>query len=181
VDEPVQGNEHEQRSRRIRVTTTAIVLASLFVVFLAVTVLMVVLHHSAPTGKATTATVTSSDSARLVAATNVADEATSTTRSELHQLKGIPTPDTVARLINPYVTALQRYAIVLSGTDVPAHARSSAAEALAQVGDDVQDLSPINGLRAVRLGTYLETFGRNAAQFQKALGTLEHDLRSPAT
>jgi hypothetical protein len=53
--------------------------------------------------------------------------------------------------------------------------------ALAQVGDDVQSMSTINGLPALRLGSYLEQFGKDTAQFQHALATLEHDLGAPTT
>jgi hypothetical protein len=163
--------------------TAGIVLASLFAIFLAVTVVMVLLHHSTNTtpASAPTATVTSSDSTRLVAATKVADRATNTTLLELHALKGIPTPVAVAAVVNPYLSALQRYAIVLSGADAPATARTAAAVALAQVGDDVQSMSTINGLPALRLGSYLEQFGKDTAQFQHALATLEHDLGAPTT
>lgn len=174
---------HGRRSRRAGAVTAGIVLASLFAIFLAVTVVMVLLHHSTNTtpASAPTATVTSSDSTRLVAATKVADRATSTTLLELHALKGIPTPVAVAAVVNPYLSALQRYAIVLSGADVPATARTAAAVALAQVGDDVQSMSTINGLPALRLGSYLEQFGKDTAQFQHALATLEHDLGAPTT
>jgi len=173
--------------------------ACLVAVFVAVTVVMVLLHHSAnststgaapppavtssgsTTGAAPPAAVASSGSTRLVAATQVADEATSTTILGLHALKGIPTIVTVAALINPYVSSLQQYANALPGTDVPATAQTAAANALALVGEDVQFLSTINGLQPVRLGSYLEQFGHNAAQFQKALATLEHDLGAPTT
>ena len=174
---------HGRRSRRAGAMTAGLVLASLFVIFLAVTVRVVLLHHSTNTtpASAPTAVVTSSDSTRLVAATKVADRATSSTLSELHALKGIPTPVAVAAVVNPYLSALQRYALVLSGADAPATARTAAAVALAQVGDDVQSMSAINGLPALRLGSYLEQFGKDTAQFQHALATLEHDLGAPTT
>jgi hypothetical protein len=174
---------HGRQSRRTRATTTAIVLASLVAVFVAVTIVMVLLHHStnATTGATHTAPVTSSHSTHVVAATKTADGVTSTTRSELHALKGIPTLVTVAALINPYVTSLQQYAAVLSGAHVSAKARTAAAQALALARQDVQFLSSINGLPSIRLGSYLEQFGKDAAQFQKALGTLEHDLGASTT
>ena len=174
---------HERQSRRTHATTTAIVLASLVAVFVAVTIVMVLLHHSAnaTTGATPRTAVTPSASAHLVAATKTADGVTSATRAELLALKSIPTPVTVAALINPYVSSLQQYATVLSGADVSATARTAAADALALAGQDVQFLSTINGLQPIRLGTYLEQFGKDAAQFQKALGTLEHDLSASTT
>jgi hypothetical protein len=174
---------HGVPRRRNRATTAVIVLASLVTFFLAVTAVMILLHHSAnaTAGTAPTGTVASSDSTQLLAATRVADGATATTGSELHSLKGIPTTVAVAAVVNPYVATLGQYEDTLSGPGVPAAARTAVADARALVGQDVQFLSTINGLEPIRLGSYLEQFGKNAAQFQLALGTLEHDLGASTT
>ena len=176
---------HGRRRRRTRATTAVIVVSSLVTFFVAVTGVMVLLHHSATAnataGTAPTKAVTSSGATQLVAATRVADGATTKTGSELHALKGIPTTVTVAAVINPYVTSLQQYAAALSGPGVPAAARIAADDARALVDQDVQFLSTINGLQPIHLGSYLEQFGKNATQFQRSLGTLEHDLDASPT
>jgi hypothetical protein len=177
------GHEHGQRRSRFNATTAVIMLASLFAVLVATTIVLVLLRNSpsTPTRTAPSATVAPSDPTRLVAATRVADQDANTALLALHAMKGIPTPDKVAALVNPYVAALQSYAIVLSGADVPATARSSVSNALAQVGQDVQFLSTINGLRSVKLGSYLEQFSEDDALFQNALGKLEQHLGASTT
>jgi hypothetical protein len=178
------GHRHGERKVRFNATTAVIVLASLLVVVVAMTVVVLLLRNSPSTAPraAPTTTVNSTDStARLVTATQAADRAASTALLALHAMKGIPTPVTVAAVVNPYVTYLQNYAVVLSGADVPESAHSSASNALAQVGQDVQFLSTINGLRAVKLGAYLEQFSEDDALFRDALGKLEHRLGVPKT
>ena len=60
-------------------------------------------------------------------------------------------------MINPYISSLQRYETVLTGTDVPAAARTSCRQLSASlVARDMQFLSTINGLPPLRLGSYLE-------------------------
>jgi hypothetical protein len=177
---PVHSVEetHRRHSRRSRAFMTTAVLASLFVVFVVVMVVMVLLHHSAspPAGKASTTTVIAPETARLQTATTVMDTNASTARSALHSLDGIPTTVMVAAVINPYVSTLQHYQTVLSGTKVPAAAQGAAAKVRALLSRDVQSLATIDGLPPLRLGSYLEKFGPGVTQLQKDLGTLEHAL-----
>lgn len=157
----------------------AAVLASLFVVFLAVTVVMVLLHHStpAPARTAAKAAVVTPDTGRLQAATKTLNSRTNTTDLALHSLAGIPTPSMVAAVINPYVSSLRHYQSVLSGTEVPSAARGAAAQVRASLSGDVRSLATINGLPPISLGTYLRAFGPDAGQLQKALGTLKRALQ----
>jgi hypothetical protein len=178
-----QGLGHGQRKIRFNATTAVVVLTSLLVVVVAVTIVVVLLRNSPSTApRATpTTTVPTPDTTRLVAATQAADRVASTALLALHAMKGIPTPVTVAAVVNPYVNYLQSYAVVLSGADVPEAASSSVSNALAQIGEDVQFLSTINGLRAVKLGAYLEQFSEDDALFRNALGKLEHALGASKT
>ena len=81
-------------------------------------------------------------------------------------------------MVNPYLSSLQRYETSLVGTAVPASARTAAAGARTLVSQDVQFLSTLNGLAPLRLGSYLEQFGKNATQLQADLSRLEGDLRT---
>jgi phage-related minor tail protein len=101
-----------------------------------------------------------------------------TARSGLDAITGIPTPAKVAAAINPYVSSLQRYEMTLAGTAVPAAARTAAAGARTLVSQDVQFLSTLSGLAPLRLGSYLEQFGKNATQLQAVLSRLEGELRT---
>ena len=156
------------------------VLASLFVVFIAVTVVMVLLHHSptATPGRASTEAVISPDAARLQTATQTIDFDTNTARLTLHTISGIPTPPQVAALITPYISSLQHYQTVLSRSAVPAAARAAAANVRTLVSQDAGFLGTIDGLAPIRLGSYLEEFSTTSTQFQKDLGTLERALRA---
>jgi hypothetical protein len=177
---PSDAETHRPRSQRSRAFTTTVVLASLLVVFVAVTGVMILLHHSASGtgGTKNTAGVISPDTAKLQKATRAIDVDTSTARSALLSLHGIPTPGKVAIVMDPYVSSLQHFQTVLSGAKVQPAARSAAANVRASVFRNVQHLDDINGLAPVRLGSYLEEFGSGATQLQKDLGTLERDLRS---
>jgi hypothetical protein len=176
---PVEESHH-QPNRRSRAFTATAVVASLFLVFAVVTVVMVLLHHSdtAPPAKASTAAVVSPETARLQTATRAMDRTTSTTRSDLDSLDGIPTTDRVSGVINPYVSSLQHYQAVLSAAKVPTAARGAAANLRALLRQDVESLATIDGLPPLRLGTYLEKFGTGVTQLQKDLGTFEHALRA---
>jgi hypothetical protein len=174
---------HRHHNRRSRAFLTTAVLASLFVVFVVVMVVMVLLHHSdnPPAGTASTVTVVAPETARLQTATKTMDTNASTTRSALHSLNGIPTTVSVAAVINPYVTDLQRYEAILSGAKMPTAALGAAAKVRAQLSLDVRSLATIDGLPPLRLGTYLEEFGTGVNELQKSLGTLEHALGAPTS
>ena len=109
-------------------------------------------------------------------ATRDAEGATTTARSEFSSMVGFPTIRKVAAVIHPYVASLQAYKTVLSRIHAPAAAGTAAVTADALVTSDVRFLSTINGLPSLRLGSYLEQFGRDATQLQNTLGTLEGEL-----
>ena len=187
-DRPTRGRPvgpdaetHQRPVRRSRAFTTTVVLVSLFVVFIAVTAVMVLLHHStkATPGTASTVAAVSPDSARLQTATQAIDVDTNTARLALHTLTGIPTPPQVAALITPYISSLQQYQTVLSGAEVPTAARGAAAAVRTLVSRDVRYLATIHGMAPLSLGSYLEEFSTTSAQFQKDLGTLERALGAP--
>ena len=158
-------------------------MASLVVVFIAVTAVMILLHHStkATGGSASTVAVVSPDSARLQTATRAIDVDTNTARLTLHTLSGIPTPPQVAALITPYISSLRHYQAVLSGTQVPTAARGAAANVRTMVARDARFLGTIHGLAPLSLGSYLEELGTTSTQFQKDLGTLERALGAPTS
>ncbi len=155
-------------------------LASLFVVFVAVVVVVASLHHSMPpsTGRASapTSTVSSADVTRLRTATAAAVAATAAAHSGLNSLPGFPTPPRVAAVINPYIQSLQHYGSVLAETAVPTTARTAAATAHVLVTQEVQFLGTINGLPAIQLGSYLEQFGQDSAQLQRTLSSVQGGL-----
>ena len=161
---------------------TTVALASLVVVFVAAAIIMSSLHQSKPATAgqraASTSAVSSASVSRLEAATDTAAAAITTTRSSLDAISGIPTPAKVAALINPYVSSLQRYETTLTGTVVPTAARTAATDTHTLVSADVQYLSTIKGLAPLRLGSYLEQFGKDATQLQADLGGLEGELRT---
>ena len=161
---------------------TTVAIASLVVVFVAVAVIMSSLHQSTPAAAgrrvASTPAVSSSSISQLQAATNTAALVTTTTRSRLEAISGIPTPAKVAAVINPYFSALQNYETALVGTAVPTMAQGAATAALTQVSQDVQFLGTLNGLAPVLLGSYLDQFGKNATQLQADLSRLEGELRT---
>ncbi len=187
---PLPSVDHRQRppQRSLSVTTT-IVLASLFVVFVAVAAILASLHHSAPpsTGRASTptSTVSSADVTRLRTATTAAVAATATAHSGLESLSGIPTLARVAAVINPYVQSLQHYGSVLAETAAPTTARTAAASAHALVTQEVQFLGTINGLQSIGLGSYLDQvgqyldqFGQDSTQLQRTLSSAERGLHA---
>jgi hypothetical protein len=172
---------HPGRLRHSRAFTTTVVLASLLVVFIAVSVVLVLLLHSgnATPGTTSTVAVVSPDASRLKTATQSINADTSAARSKLHSLSGIPTIGKVATVMNPYVSSLQHYQTVLSVVEVPNSARGAAINVRALVSKDVQSLGTINGLAPLALGSYLEEFGTGSARLQNELDTLEHALRTP--
>jgi preprotein translocase subunit SecG len=166
---------HRQHSRRSRAFMTTAVLASLFVVFVVVMVVTVLLHHSdnPPAG---TASAVSPETARLQAATKSMSSKASAARAALYSLNGIPTTVNVAAVIDPYVSSLRRYESVLSGSEVPTSARGAAATVRALLARQAPSLATIDGLPALRLGSYLEGFVPGVTHLQKDLRTLEHAL-----
>jgi hypothetical protein len=172
-------------ARRTRAFKVTIVLASLVVVLVAVAIAVTSLHH--PTSRATspaapsTSAVSSSDVAQVRAATAAADAATTKARNQLHALTGWPTVTHVARVINPYVAALERYNSVLTMATVPESARTAAVSADVLVARDMQSLSTINELPALKLGTYLQEFTLDAAQLQTNLANLQQKLHPSNT
>jgi hypothetical protein len=177
--------EHSIGGRRqhSRAFVTTVVLACLLVAFVTVAAVLASLHN--PTigtadrpPAASTSVASPSVVSRLQAATDAADAATSTLRTQLHQITGIPTLSEVAALVNPYVGSLQHYAAVLQATSVPAAAKTSADTARSLVNQDVEFLGTINGVTSLELGSYLEQFGQISNDVHTALGTFQGDLRS---
>ena len=111
-------------------------------------------------------------------ATDAADTATTTARSNLAALPGIPTPTDVAAIVNPYVSALRRYETTLTGTDLPATARTTVGAVRSLVKQDVQFVSTIDGLPSLGLGTYLAEFGKRSTQLQTTLSETQRELHT---
>jgi hypothetical protein len=173
---------HPSRRRAFKVT---IVLASLVVVIAAAAVVVASLHHptSRPTSTAapSTSAISTSDVAQVRAATAAANAATTNARNQLHALTGFPTVTNVEGVINPYVASLERYNSVLTMATVPESARKAAVGADVVVARDMQSLSTINGLPALKLGTYLQEFTLDAAQLQTNLSNLQQKLHASNT
>jgi hypothetical protein len=167
-----------ERPARDKAFTVKAALAALLVVFLTVTVVMVLLRHSGttPTQSAPAVVVAPSDVARVQASTRELNAETAATRTALHQLPGIPTPLNVGAVINPYVASLQSYGTFLTTARLPGGPRTAAALTHALVTQDLQHLETINGLPALKLGSYLEQFTQDAARFQGALDSLQQSL-----
>ena len=168
--------------RRSRAFVTTVALASLVVVFVAVAVVMSSLHHSTPATAGprvpSTTQVSASSVSRLQSATDTAGAAITTTQSRLDAISGIPTLAKVAAVVHPYVLSLQRYETTLAGTAAPTAARTAATGVHTLVSRDLQFLSTIKGLAPLRLGSYLEQFGKNETQLQADLSRLEGELRT---
>jgi hypothetical protein len=142
-------------------------------------------HH--PTTVTTTAgvpapgaapTSAASETARIQAATDAVDSATTSATVGLSSLPSFPTPSNVEKIINPYVSSLQLYGTVLSGSTVPAPAQSEASNAEAQVHQDLQFLDTIDSLPPLQLGAFLKQFDTDATQLQTTLSALEQNLRA---
>jgi hypothetical protein len=177
-----RGQSRRQPPSRAFVTKVAV--ASLVVAFVAVAAIVFGLHASTtPSGTSglgptSTAAVSPAAVSHLRAATETIDTDTDTTRATLDAIVGIPTPAKVATVINPYVAKLQHYAAILESTAVPEAARTTTSSVRSLVHQDRQALSTITGLPSLRLGSYLEQFGKNSRQLQGALGNLAGELSS---
>jgi hypothetical protein len=171
-----------RRRRRSRVFVAAVVLLCLLFAFVAVAAILSSRHNpnaatvSPPGG--TTSELTSSAVSRVQEATNAAATATTAARSKLAALPGIPTPTDVAAIVNPYVSALQSYETTLTGTDLPATARTTVGAVRSLVKQDVQFVSTIDGLPPLGLGTYLAEFGTRSTQLQTTLSETQRELRT---
>jgi hypothetical protein len=177
-----------------------VVLAALFLGVAAVVLATRALHHptttTAPPTHITTPTraaagtsasgpssrgAAASGAARIQAATDAVDSATTAASVGLTSLSAFPTPTNVETVINPYISSLQLYETFLSGTRVPASAQPAATSAVARIRQDLQFLETIDGLPPAQLGAFLVQFDTDATQLQTTLSTLEQDLRTPAS
>ena len=120
----------------------------------------------------------SSETARIQAATDALDSATTSATVALSSLPTFPTPPNVEKIINPYMSSLQLYGTLLSGSTAPAPARSAAANAEAQVHQDLRFLDTIDALPPLQLGAFLKQFDIDATQLQTTLSALEQNLRT---
>ena len=194
--EPGEAEDGEAtggHTKRSRVFVATVVLASLFLVAVVALVAVRALHHPTDTVTATApatarppahtapAASPSSDAARLQSATDSIDSATTAASVGLTSLTAFPTPTNVETVINPYISSLQLYENVLSGSKVPAAARPAAASAKAQLRQDLQFLETIDGLPAAQLGTYLAQFDSDATRLQTTLSRLEQNLPRSAS
>jgi hypothetical protein len=173
---------HRRRIRQRRAFVTTVVVICLLAAFVAAAAIVSSLHNpTAATARppaASTSEVSSSAVSRLHAATVAADVATVTARSKLDAISGIPTLTNVAAIINPYVSSLQRYVFILTGTVVPDPARSVVGGVDSLVSQDVQFLGTINGLPSLGLGTYLAEVGKRSTQLQMAFSEVQGELRT---
>ena len=99
-------------------------------------------------------------------------------RARSSSLATFPTPSNVEKIINPYMSSLQLYGTLLSGSTAPAPARSDAANAEAQVHQDLRFLDTIDALPPLQLGAFLKQFDIDATQLQTTLSALEQNLRT---
>jgi hypothetical protein len=184
-----------QKPKRSRVLKATMALACLFLVVAVAAVALRALHHpatnaSAPPDHVTTPTQAAAGSnaaastpagtARLQAATDAVDSATTAASVGLTSLPSFPTPTNVETVINPYISSLQLYETFLTGTKVPPSARPTVASAQAKIKQDLRFLETIEGLPPQQLGAFLAQFDTDATQLQTTLSTLEQDLRNPS-
>jgi hypothetical protein len=209
VDEPAESLSHArtagtpedgaEKPKRSLIFKATVVLAVLFLVAAAAVLAVRGLHH--PTTTAAPAHVTTptqaavgtkasgpsstgtaaSGAARIQAATDAVDSATTAASVGLTSLSAFPTPTNVETVINPYVSSLQLYETFLSGTKVPASAQPAATSAVARIRQDLQFLETIDGLPPAQLGAFLVQFDTDATQLQTTLSALEQDLRTPSS
>jgi hypothetical protein len=190
----------EDKPKRSLVFKAIVVLAVLFLVAAAAAWTVRALHHPATTaappahvtaptqapagtsapGTSSTGTA-ASGTARIQAATDAVDSATTSASVGLTSLSAFPTPTNVETVVNPYISSLQLYETFLSGTKVPSAAQPAAASAEAKIRQDLQFLETIDGLPPQQLGAFLVQFDTDATQLQTTLSTLEQDLRIPAS
>ncbi len=189
---PTEGSSRPRarkrdREKRSRVFTTTVVLACVFAGLVAGAAAERTIRHPAtaaakPPARSTAGVVSSTANAsQIQTATDAVDSATTAARVGLAALSSFPTPANVATEINPYLSSLQLYASFLSGRKVPEPAQSAAASAEAQVHQDLNFLSTIDGLPPLQLGAYLEQFETRATQLQTILSTLEQNLPPPTS
>ena len=209
VDDPAQSladsrtagtrKDGEEKPKRSLVFKATIVLAVLFLIAAAAVLAVRGRHHptttAAPPAQVTTPTQAAagagasrasstgsaaSEAARIQAATDAVDSATTAASVGLTSLSAFPTPTNVETVINPYISSLQLYETFLSGTKVPPSAQPAEANAVARIRQDLQFLQTIDGLPADQLGAFLVQFDTDATQLQTTLSILEQDLRNPA-
>jgi hypothetical protein len=138
-------------------------------------------HHPTTAGApahVAAAASSSSEIARIQAATDAVDSATTSASVGISSLATFPTPTNVEKIINPYMSSLQLYGSLLSGSAVPARAQPMASSAEAQVRQDLQFLDTIEALPPLQLGTFLKQFDADATQLQTTLSALEQNLRA---
>ena len=185
-----KSRTHKKREQngRSRVFTATVVLACLVLVLVAAAALVHSRQH--PTTVTTAAGVpapaasgasSSSETARIQAATDALDSATTSATVALSSLPTFPTPPNVEKIINPYMSSLQLYGTLLSGSTAPAPARSAAANAEAQVHQDLRFLDTIDALPPLQLGAFLKQFDIDATQLQTTLSALEQNLRTTSS
>jgi hypothetical protein len=178
-----RSRSHKKRepNGRSRVFTATLVLACLALVIVAAAAVVHSRHHPTTAGVPTPAAAPaspSSETARIQAATDAVDSATTSATVGLSSLASFPTPANVEKIINPYVSSLQLYGNLLSGSTVPAAAQSQASNAEAQVHQDLQFLDTIDTLPALHLGAFLKQFDTDATRLQTTLSALEQNLRT---
>jgi hypothetical protein len=178
-DVPVHVVPLTGQRRRSRVFVVAVVLLCLLFAYVAVAAILSSRHNPpAATAGPRAASPSEVSIAQMEAATVAADRATVTTRSKLEAIPGIPTLTNVAAVILPYVTSLERYETALTGTVVPAAARTSVAGVRSLVAQDLQFLDTLDGLRSLGLGTYLAEVVKRSTQLQTVFGQVEGALHT---
>ncbi len=194
-DNPATEDEPSTRRRRTdgrhsRVYTATVVLACSLLVLVAV---VLIIHSrqrpSTPAASPPAPTAAGSvpapsvlrQAARIKAATDEVNLATTTALAGMSSLPNLPSPADVAQVVGPYAESLQLYGSFLSGADVPPSARATATQVLGQVRVDAAFLGTIEGLAPAQLSTYLHTFYTDAAQLQGSLIALENELPSPSS
>jgi hypothetical protein len=176
--------KHERNGRSKAFTATLVLACLVLVIVAAAAVLHARQHPTTSTAAGGVAThappaSTTSEAARIQAATDALDSATTSASVGLASLPTFPTPSNVEKVVNPYMSSLQLYGSLLSASTVPAAARSAASSAEAQVHQDLQFLDTIDTLPPLQLGAYLKQFDADATQLQTTLSALEQNLRAP--
>ena len=188
--EPESASSRRQSEPHSRVYTATVVLAcSLLVLVAAVLIIRSFERPStkpAPQHSTRTPAPTSTNSelrqaARIRAATDEVNLATTTALAGVSSLPFLASPTEVAQVVNPYAESLQLYGSFLSGTQVPAQARTATTQVLADAQLDTSFLGTLQGLAPDQLGSYLHSFYVNAAQLQSSLISLENQLPSPSS
>lgn len=190
--------EAQSPKKRSRVFKATVVAACLLLVAVIAVVAGRALHHattpSAPpshatappastggTSSSTAGSTAAADAARIRAATQAVNSATTAANVGITSLASFPTPTNVEAVINPYISSLQLFGTFLSGTKIPAAAQPAAASAQAQLQQDLTFLDTIDGLPPAQLGAFLEQFVTNTTHLQTTLTTLDQKLASSAS